>query len=160
MRKLLVLLTTVVAVQALSGLTAASSPPVLATGTWTFAILPETLQLVPQGQECLVHVETTVTYTGAVEGVTTSVGPVDARFFSTCDEFVAAGFVGIANVFRAVAYFVGADGTEATLVSVGRTDAAGVYEGTSSLVGDLHGVLHFTGTSGVGGTYEGRVARG
>jgi hypothetical protein len=160
-RKLLVLLTTVVAVEALSGLTTASGPPVVATGTWTVSQVPDTpVEFVPQGQQCLVRAQVMVVYTGTLEGVTTSVGPQGNLWFATCDELLAGG-VGIPLVYQAVEHFVGADGNEATFHSSGRIDAAGVLKGTSSLVGDLHGVIHLTGSAETGtGTYEGRVVRG
>jgi hypothetical protein len=158
MRKLLVLLTTVVAVQALSGLTAASAPPDVATGTWAISVLPGA-ELVPQGQRCLLtHFVAVVTYTGTLDGATTTVGG-DALWLATCDEVVASGFRGIPLVYQVVEHFVSADGkSEATFRSAGRVDAAGVYQGTSSLVGDLQGNIHITGTTAAGGgTYEGRV---
>ena len=93
MRKVLVMvLTTVVAVQALSGLTAVSAPAVLATGTWEISLVPDSpVELIPQGQHCLVRAEVMVTYTGTLEGVTHTVGLQGNLWFATCDELVASG---------------------------------------------------------------------
>ena len=159
MRKLLILFGSVIGMLILANPSGASSPPVLASGAYTVAIVPGTAELVPQGKQCIVYVETRTTYTGTLEGMSETVGPVQVRFFATCEELVASGFTGIRSVSRAEEHFVGDDGTELTLLLVGRTDTEGIYQGTIVVQGDLQGVLRDEGASGVAGTYEGRLVR-
>ena len=101
-----------------------------------------------------------ITYTGTLEGTSDTVGPVQIRFFATCEEVFATEGVGIRSNFSDIEHFVGtggiAEGKEATFRTVGRTDAAGNFEGTIALHGDLNGRLR-TVASGANGTYEGMV---
>jgi hypothetical protein len=133
---------------------------VAATGTWT-VIDAEIVEIVEQGQQCLIHAVTTIGYTGTLTGVTETVGLADSRVFATCEEAAASGFAGIRSNFHAVEHFVGEDGAEATFVSVREADANGDFEGGSALHGGLHGTIKQVRVPGTdGGTYEGRVVLG
>ena len=142
--------------QGLASPVMASSRPVHATGSFELDFDLETIELVEQGQQCLFHVEETITYTGTLKGTSTTVGPVQVRLFATCEEAVAANGAPIPSNFSAVEHFVGIDHREATFRTVGRTDAAGNFEGTIALHGDLNGRLDVV-ASGTTGTYDGFV---
>ena len=158
MRKLSVVAASMLGFQALAAPAQAAEAPMLATGTYTVTSV-SSVELVPAGQQCVAYVEDVVTFTGTLAGTSETVSPAEVRFFATCDELVAAGFSGIRSTFHAVEHLVLLDGTEATLVSVGGTDTEGNFQGTSTLRGGLHGVLHTAGVSGQSGTYEGQVIR-
>jgi hypothetical protein len=160
MRKLVVLLVSVIGLQGFASPVMASSPVIPATGSLFVEGDPATFEFVQQGQQCLIQFEEVITYTGTLEGTSDTLGPVEIRFFATCEEVFATEGVGIPSNFSAVEHFVGtggiAEGKEATFRTVGRTDAEGNFEGTIALRGDLHGRLKLA-TSGPSGTYEGVV---
>lgn len=158
MPKLLLLAASMLGVQALAPPARVAAAPVLATGTYVITSVLS-VELVPAGQQCVAYVEDIITLTGSLAGTSNTVSPGEVRLFATCDEVTAANFSGIRSNFHAVEHLVLEDGTEASLVSVGRTDADGNFQGTSTLRGGLHGVLHTAGVSGEAGTYEGLVIR-
>jgi hypothetical protein len=152
-RVLFALLMPVFGVLALADPAAANSGRLIhAAGTFSVTYDFASLQVEPQGQQCILRVQETVTFTGTLAGASATVEPAEAVFFATCDE-VLANPEPFRDEFRDVEYYIGDDGTEATLTAVGAR-ADGVYRGILIVQGDLQGLLHQVGTS-AGGTYEG-----
>lgn len=148
---MLMLLLSVVGVQGLAAPAEASSRVVHATGTSTLVDV-SFVEVVPRGQQCLLYVDQVTTLEGTLEGTSTTVSPAVIRYFATCEDVFATGGAGIVSTYRSVAHFVGVDGEEATLRAVGRTDAAGDYQGIITVHGDLNGVLHETASAPLPGS--------
>jgi hypothetical protein len=154
---MLMLLVSAIGLQGFASPAMARPRVVHAAGSFSLAFDLDTIELVPQGQQCLFYVNEVITYTGTLEGTSETVGPVQVRLFATCEEATSPDAVGIPSTFSAVEHFVGTDGKEATFRDVGRTDAAGNYEGIMAVHGDLNGILHVTGSGGPDGRYEGQL---
>ena len=139
---MLVSLASMVGVQGVGTTPAKAMPRVVhATGTATLTDF-EFVDVVSQGQQCLIYVNQTIAYAGELEGTSEDVQPSATRFFATCDELRATGSAGIRSTYSATRHFVGTDGKEATLRAFAIGDGAGNYQGIIAVHGDLNGLLH------------------
>ncbi len=136
----------------------ASSRTIHASGSFSFTIDFDSIELVQQGQQCLFYASEVTTYTGTLAGTSVTEGRVEVKLFATCEEAVNAGpGGGIRSNFRAVESFESDDGRKATFRDVGGTDTEGHYEGIVAIHGDLNGVVNVVGGAGPTGTYDGFV---
>ena len=133
-------LVSVVGLQGVGVPATASSRVVHATGTTTLTDA-EFVGVESRGQQCLIYVNQTITYTGDLEGTSEDVEPAQIRFFATCAELEATGGAGIRSMYSVTRHFVGT-GKEATVRDVSWGDGAGTYQGIITVRGDLNGVLH------------------
>ena len=139
---MLVSLASMVGLQGVGATPAMAAPRVVhATGTATLTDF-EFVDVVSQGQQCLIYVDQTIAYAGALEGTSEDVEPSLTRYFATCDELRATGAAGVRSIYSATRHFVGTDGKEATLRDVAIGDGTGSYKGVITVHGDLNGLLH------------------
>ena len=150
----LVPLGVLLAVTAVAG--AAAAPPTTASGTVgnTSATFTSVRQA---GQNLVIELTATRTYTGTFEGTSTLGGTLIVHADGSAEFHDVEVFTGTVN---------GVHGT-VTFELIGRNDAELAVRSTSTIVGatggleGLHGVLHEVGTvvipTGPVGTYTGRV---
>jgi len=88
MRKMLVLVLSLVGMQAVAIPVAGAETPDFVTGTYTVTSDLSSLEMTTRGHQCILHIENTITFSGDL-GVAETAGPAEVRFPVPCDELVA-----------------------------------------------------------------------
>jgi hypothetical protein len=122
----------------------ASARVIHATGTQTLLGADSFELAAAPPNQCVLDLHQTTELAGTLDGANSI--QAEIRWFAPCDEVFATTGPGIVSTYHAVGHYVGVDGKEATLRYVGRTDAAGDYQGIIAVQGDLNGALHQTGS--------------
>lgn len=127
-------------------------------GSYVASVNFATMTLTSRGQNCLLEVEGTLTFTGSIVG--TGTGKTSALVFATCEEAATTPPGTHPDVFRSVLTFEGTVNGEPATADVqymGRVAEGGALDGRLVFSNGVSGVLDADGVVAVGGTYSGSL---
>lgn len=158
MKKLMVVSIALVALMFAATPSVSAAPPMPASGSFQAQIDFETLQLTPQGNNCILEVEGALDFQGTLEGRAS--GRTTALVFAPCADVAESPPGTFRDVFKSDLHFTGTvDGepTTAHIVFQGQVAEGGATRAIIRLSDGLIGVLKVEGVVAVGGSYEGRI---